>query len=87
MYIETIPTLPSTPIPQSRTATNQWQDFSWRQLELDFDLPMMRMLRKVTPADLILDQIYLLADSRPDDADMCHIVEMCREYFYEQDGL
>ena len=74
------------PIPQSRTASNQWEAFGYHQLELDFDPPTLRMFPNITPADLVLDKIYLIADEHTNDPILSAIADLCREYFYEQDG-
>lgn len=68
----------------TKSAVNHWQRFSWQQLELDFDSPQLRPT--ITAADLVLDQIYLIADERPDIPELSMIADICREYFYEQDG-
>ena len=84
-----------------KTAANQWEWFAARQLEFDFDEPQLGAtggkpyMPTITPADLVLDRIYLLAqdvcEAKHDDADiplcvMDEIAKLCVEYFYGQDG-
>jgi hypothetical protein len=84
-----------------KTAANQWEWFAERQLEFDFELPILGAtgskpyMPSVTPADLVLDRIHSMAqdtvNETHDSADiplcvMDEIVKLCVEYFYGQDG-
>lgn len=84
MNIQTINTKTKTKTFPIKSAANQWHKYSWEQLELDFDSPVLRP--SITAADLVLDQIYLLADEHPESPDLSAIADLCREYFFEQDG-